>query len=276
MFMINFITWLQQFESPFLNVFFLIISHITGEAVFLLILGFIYWCVNKEKGYTLCITMIASFSLNTALKNIFKIPRPYVLSSDVKQLDLKTGYGYSFPSGHAQLSSTMGGMLSFVFKYKAVILCSSVFVLLTGISRMYLGVHTPADILTGYIIGAAVTFAGLWVIKHPKYRHIAAVIILTLSHTILFLTTETDLLKMLGVAAGFTLGSVIEEKYICFNAGGKKFLRLFCGFTIIFSLKLVLSLLHVPAYVQYALLGFAVTAAVPAVFAKAEKYFETR
>lgn len=94
----------------------------------------------------------------TPLKNIFHRSRP------IEHLLYFTGY--SFPSGHAMISSALYGMIAYLLwinlrsplsRYMAVFVLI-LLILLIGTSRIYLGAHYPSDVLSGYAAG------GLWLI----------------------------------------------------------------------------------------------------------------
>ena len=95
--------------------------------------------------------------VSTLLKNIIARPRPELVAHLV---DVRT---LSFPSGHAMLSAvtflTLGALLARLQsrrRLKAYLLTVAVFLsLLVGISRVYLGVHWPTDVLAGWCVGAA-------------------------------------------------------------------------------------------------------------------------
>src|ERR671910_188974 len=90
--------------------------------------------------------------LTTVLKGVFQRARPELFYS---------GYHasfYSFPSGHATVAFGLYGMLTLVLAYHlrgaarwAVVVSGILVVLLIGISRLYLGVHCPTDIVAGYL-----------------------------------------------------------------------------------------------------------------------------
>jgi undecaprenyl-diphosphatase len=67
--------------------------------------------------------------------------------------------GYSFPSGHTQnVAGTFGSLALGQKKHKAIWIPSVVIIVLVAFSRMYLGVHTPTDVLTSLAIAAALVF----------------------------------------------------------------------------------------------------------------------
>ena len=93
-----------------------------------------------------------SIVLTTVLKAVFQRTRPELFES---------GYQasfYSFPSGHATVAVGLYGMLTVILAYRlrgaarwAVAACGLLVVLLIGLSRLYLGVHYPTDIIAGYL-----------------------------------------------------------------------------------------------------------------------------
>ena len=97
------------------------------------------------------------------------IYRPWVLSDKIKPIDsaLHFAGGYSFPSGHCGVASTSFGGLAFLFAKKHKFLCVLLvlLILLVGFSRIYVGVHTPQDVVVGLLIGLVLVFAINYLIK---------------------------------------------------------------------------------------------------------------
>jgi len=101
------------------------------------------------------------------LKNIFAIERP-----TINQLIAPGGFGY--PSGHSMNAAVFFGMCAIVMlrycKNKPLKICFTVFakiaILLVGLSRIYLGVHTVTDVIGGYSAGTAVICAVILIEKH--------------------------------------------------------------------------------------------------------------
>lgn len=100
--------------------------------------------------------MIFSGIFNFIFKNIFERPRPEILR-------LGKATGYSFPSGHAMAGICFYLFLAFMLssefkKTSRKIIAYTIafcFIIMIGISRIYLGVHYPSDVLAGYTFGAA-------------------------------------------------------------------------------------------------------------------------
>ena len=266
--MTDFLLYLQQFSTPVIDEIFLLISALTGEFVYIAILGIIYWCIDKDKAYYIGTFLFLSFSVNTFFKNLFHIPRPYTYS-DVRQIDVDTGYGYSFPSGHAQMSTTFAGMFSAIFKKRWIYILGIVLVILTGLSRMYLGVHTPVDILCGIGVGLALTLLGngLKTFRKPKILAIVAFIIMLV---VSLIYRDEDILKLLFFVAGFLSGNVIEEKYIRYKIPQKirpRVIGTIIGFASLILLVAVLKLMGL-TYIRYLALGLHVTILVPYIIKK--------
>ncbi|HEX8053464.1 MAG TPA: phosphatase PAP2 family protein [Thermoleophilaceae bacterium] len=89
--------------------------------------------------------------------------------------------GFSFPSGHAATSMAVYGSLAFVFARArrglprvAFALAGGALVTLIGLSRIYLGVHYPSDVVAGWITGAAITIAAWTIASRLRPRRAPA------------------------------------------------------------------------------------------------------
>lgn len=269
--MTDFLIFLQQFSSPVLDKIFLLISALTGEFSYIIILGIIYWCINKDKAFYIGTFLYLSIALNSLLKNLFHIPRPYTYS-EVKQIDTSTGYGYSFPSGHAQLSTTFGGMFSVVFRKKWLYILSVILVVMTGFSRMYLGVHTPADILCGIAIGLILTLIGSK-LKDTSNKKLLGIATLLLMLGVTLVYNSEDNLKLLFFGAGFFPGNLIEDKYIGYKIPKSKKIRILgalIGFATVIVTYIIFKLLNLN-YIKYLVIGLDMAILIPYIIKKMNK-----
>lgn len=161
---IDFLLFLQNIRVEnfeFLNKFFLSVT-ILGELWLpTIICAVIYWCIDFGAGFRL----FSLFGLEMFFTQFFKmiacVYRPWILSDKIKPVDLAitAAKGYSFPSGHSATSSSVLGGVAYLYR-KNKILCTFLIltVLLVGFSRMWLGVHTPQDVIVGLTIGFSLVF----------------------------------------------------------------------------------------------------------------------
>jgi membrane-associated phospholipid phosphatase len=106
----------------------------------------------EVKGLLIC--LLGGVVLNELLKHLFERARPDAFR-------VVEAAGYSFPSGHAMVSLCFYGMIAFLiarniplWRWRLVVMVSAaLFILSIGISRIYLGVHYPSDVLAGYTAG---------------------------------------------------------------------------------------------------------------------------
>ena len=157
----NFLRFLESIRVPFLDGFFSLITEIGGETT-LLVLGFLFfWCIDKKQGYFTLLCGLFGTVINQALKLACKIPRPWVIDKNftIVESAREAATGYSFPSGHTQnVTGTFGSLAVGQRKHKWVVAVSLTVIVLVAFSRMYLGVHTPADVLTSLAIAFGLIF----------------------------------------------------------------------------------------------------------------------
>ena len=119
--------------------------------------GYLWLQGLRRVALFLLLAIAGGLLLSLALKSGFERPRPELVSHGAMV------YTSSFPSGHSMLSAvvylTGGALLAMVHSARRVriylIGCSVLATLLVGVSRVYLGVHWPSDVLAGWAAGAA-------------------------------------------------------------------------------------------------------------------------
>ena len=159
---------LEGLRSPVLNDFFLTVTELGGETAFLVLALIFFWCVDKKRGYYIMTVGFIGTIGNQLLKLWFRIPRPWVRDESFTAVEAAKGDagGYSFPSGHTQTSVGTFGSIAASAKNRIVQVICITLAVLVGFSRMYLGVHTPADVL----VGAVMALVLVLIVKPVVYR----------------------------------------------------------------------------------------------------------
>jgi membrane-associated phospholipid phosphatase len=128
----------------------------TGTAeFFLLIMPAIYWCWDSRLGLRIGLATLISLAVNLILKVVFHEPRPYWVDPQVRLLT-EPESSFGVPSGHAQNSVIIWGLLAAYLNRPWSWLAAIAIIVFTGLSRVYLGVHFPTDVLAGWILGVVI------------------------------------------------------------------------------------------------------------------------
>ena len=141
-----------------------LISQLGSEPFFLLFISLLYWCVSPRLGVRVALILLLSTSLNYALKLAFASPRPQWYSTQVTVYEPETSFG--MPSAHAQNAVAVWGEVAGWVKRSWFTGLAIGLMVVIGLSRIYLGVHFPTDVLVGWGLGLVV----LWLfnrLTHP-------------------------------------------------------------------------------------------------------------
>lgn len=186
-----FLYFLEGLRRPFLDGLMQAITWLGEEGVALPLLLLFYWCVHKKVGLQLLFCTFLGAGVNSFLKLNLQIPRPWLRNTDftIVESAREAATGFSFPSGHVQTAAGLYGVLMLWFKNKALKVIMALCVLLVAFSRMYLGVHTPADVLFSLLIGLIVV--GISHVLFQRSEHSVS-----MGFLILFLLNAAFLLLM--------------------------------------------------------------------------------
>jgi membrane-associated phospholipid phosphatase len=160
---------IQVIENPALTAFMKFFTSLGAEYVYILVALFVLWCVDEKKGFRLGALAILSAWVNSALKFLFKQPRPYDLDPLIGRA-FESSYG--IPSGHAQLSLVFWFLIAWWYQGRgkgAVRIAALFFTLAIGFTRLYLGVHFPTDLLAGWLLGG-ITLVLYFLLEPPLTR----------------------------------------------------------------------------------------------------------
>ena len=153
----SFLYWLEGLRVPVLNELMLFITLLGEETCFLVVALIVFWCVDKRRGYLLMSVGFVGTIFNQFLKLACRIPRPWVRDPGFTILEQarEGAGGYSFPSGHTQMAVGTYGSLAATEKRGWLKWCFIILAVLVSFSRMYIGVHTLADVGVSVVLGIA-------------------------------------------------------------------------------------------------------------------------
>lgn len=229
----SFLNLLRNYRTPFWNEVWNLITKLGEGTTVIVIICIIYWCINKKLGKILGYIFFMSSLVVQGLKVGCRIERPWIIDNDFKAVSsaLKNATGYSFPSGHSQNSTSIFGGLTFYFRSRILKIFFTLIALLVCFSRLYLGVHTPKDVIAGFLITFIIAFV---VIKYTKaysrYQRIELMIITAILGSILLIYSFSlyiknimdveylvDSFKIIGSSFGFVLGNYLEGNFVKFR-----------------------------------------------------------
>ena len=208
-FEVDVLKFIQQFSCPALDVFFSAVSMLAEQLVLIAAITYIYWNLNKDAGKQIAYAVFVSVSLNSGLKNLFNFTRPIGIDG-IRSHYTGTATGSSFPSGHTQCFSTAAFSLAARMKKRRVYLTAAALTFLVALSRLYLGVHFPKDVLAGGLLGIIISFLCAFLCRKIRQKSLLYLVSFALMLPFLFLNTSEDYFKSLGLFFGFLIGNFIE------------------------------------------------------------------
>ena len=134
--------------------------------VIIIILVLMITLTSRREVFLIGFNTILTVSTNQILKHIICRPRP-------SHIRLITENGYSFPSGHSMISICLYGLLIYLINKKIKnkilkVLLTIILILLIlgiGISRIYVGVHYPSDVLAGYLLSLSILIFSITIVN---------------------------------------------------------------------------------------------------------------
>ena len=306
-FRLDLIQFLADHRSAFLTDFFLLTTFIGDVGGYILIIVAIYVLYDKRLAFRLAAVVLLTMCLNHLLKIVIKNPRPFIhegtyfekwaVSPDNARV-LATEY--STPSGHAMGAAAFYSYLYAKLRDRSVRVIAILAILLTGLSRPYLGVHYLEDVLIGWAIGIAIVVLAVryedaiqrrWSELSSAAQALAVVAASILLWSVTIAMNGWTIgeqprafLTYTGFLAGIVIGAPLERKHVGFDPRSStvlaKMLRYAISVASVLITLLVLDRLfdalaedstllgQVLRYVRYALAGVAATYGAPLLFTR--------
>lgn len=264
------ILWFQQF-SPALDLPFKALTFLGDETFYLVFMPLFYWCIDRRTGSRLFFLLLFSAYLNAIAKVLADQPRPFNYDHRVQAIVDADGGG--MPSGHTQNAVVVWGFLAARSGKKITWLIAAFLMVGIPLSRVYLGVHFPTDLIGGYLLGGI--FLILYLLSAPRFeiwlveKGFAWQLLIALLWPLLLVllnpTSDKYVLSMASVLMGACTGFVLERRFVGFDCEGgwrKRALRYLLGVIVLFGLwgglKLAFKGMEPAAllrFIRYALVG---------------------
>lgn len=159
--------WVLEWRSPWLTTALRGVTDLGSEGFFLAALPLGYWLDRRGRWARVGLMFMLAAVLNAALKDIWQAPRP-MLAPLVEE------GGFSFPSGHAMISTAFWGWLAVELRRRWFTALAVLVIAAVMFSRVYLGVHWPRDVLGGAGFGALLIALGHLFIRADGPRRVRA------------------------------------------------------------------------------------------------------
>jgi membrane-associated phospholipid phosphatase len=241
----NVVLWFQQFH-PVLDLPFKGFTLLGEEEFFMLLLPLVYWCLDRRTGARLAVVFLFSAWSNAVAKVLAAQPRPFQYDSRVLQLFDVTGGG--LPSGHTQNTVVIWGYLAAQFRRPWLWIVAAALMIFVPLSRIYLGLHFPTDLLGGYILGAGLLLIYLklepvveaWLARRRLAWQIGLAVLVPALLLLIFPTSDESAVTGAAMLLGMGVGIPLERRRVGFEAAGpwpKRLLRLALGVAVLFALR---------------------------------------
>ena len=238
----------------------------------IVIMAILYWSVSKELGTYLMMGWSGNRLVNGVLKVTFCAYRPWIRDARIQPYgdSITTATGYSFPSGHTMNGTTVFGggiMRKELPGILRVVL--GVIVALIAFSRMFLGVHTPQDVLVGAGAGLLVMWLTMrlmqWIDSHPEKDVLVVCVGIGLGIAVALYAAlkpypidydaggklivdgskmAKDTFKGVGYCTAFLIGWILERRFVGFSTDvplGIKLARTVIGLLGYYLVSLILA-----------------------------------
>ncbi len=161
------ILWIQENLRGVMDGFWVFVTHLGDEGFLWIALGIVllFWKKTRPIGFTMLLSLSLDFLIvNVTLKGLVGRPRPFVVNEAIVTLIKQPSPYRSFPSGHT--AGSFAAMLA-LYKWvpKKIGIPAVVLATLVALSRLYVGVHYPTDLLGGFVVGLVSSIVAYRIVK---------------------------------------------------------------------------------------------------------------
>ncbi len=214
---LDFVKFIQGYRNPFLDSFFEFLNFFDTLGFFVILVSVIWiwfgWKIGLKIFYIL---FLSNFAINS-LKELFAMPRPYQIDSSLGLIQTSGG-SFGFPSGAATTVILLSGILITEWKSRWRWVVAFIYISLISISRIYLGMHFPIDILGGWILGFLfwLIYAYIFPLIEKRLEKLRPITLLALSQIVplllLFWRHSASAIAFSCVAMGMGISIFIWKK----------------------------------------------------------------
>ncbi len=155
--------WIQEtIRNPYLNPVFIFVTHLGDAGILWMVLTGLFLLFPRTRKMGVCCffgLLVMLIVNNLIIKNLVDRIRPYEVVEGLERI-IKAPVDSSFPSGHTSAAVAATYIITRMVKYKRYAIPAIIMATLIALSRLYVGVHYPTDVLGGAILGLFYGYAG--------------------------------------------------------------------------------------------------------------------
>ncbi len=300
---------LLQTFSPLLDLIFGLITFFGDELFIIAIIVIIFFCIDKEIAIRSAFLVVFTGFITTSAKGVFGLKRPYIVNdAEIQGIPDIIGQlpeDYTFPSGHSSNAGSFWTYLATRWRNPSFWAIAIFMIVIIPLSRSYLGVHWPTDIIVGALLGISVALLFTYFLPKievfvnktsPRTLGIFAIVIPILGVIISYMLTigmgneieHADPSSLGGLFLGLAVGYILENRYVNLKVkefrSNKKILvyRGIAGVIIILALYFGMSAIfkilfegfpleYISRFIRYAILAFFGIFCLPWLFSTIEQ-----
>ena len=166
-----------------------LMSFLGSAAFYVPVVLVLFWCAASRRAARGAVILLSGAYLVAVLKLVFHDPRPYWTDPAIEGEQPDSSFG--MPSGHAHNAVVAWGFAAAQTRRRALWAGAAVIIVLVGLSRVYLGVHSIGQVLSGWAIGLGLLVAALvaepFLVRWWTRLHLALQLAMALAVSLLLL-----------------------------------------------------------------------------------------